>query len=157
MALVLLGVGILAIVAGVIINAHTYEDNLALTFIVIGVIAAFIGIVGTLICGILLTNTMYVDEKINMYEEENKKIEQEIADVVNRYIEHEAEVMNKTSEKIEPGDSIYVVLAYPELNASDLVAEQVKIYYANNNKIKEMKEEKINANIYRWWLYFGKE
>ena len=65
--------------------------------------------------------------------------------------------MNKTSEKIEPGDSIYVVLAYPELNASDLVAEQVKIYYANNNKIKEMKEEKINANIYRWWLYFGKE
>ena len=155
MTLVLLGVGILAIIAGVIINAHTYEDGLALTLIVIGVIVALIGVVGTLTCGILLTQNMYVDEKIEMYEEENKKIEQEIADVVNKYIEHEAEVMNKTSEKVEPGDSIYAVLAYPELNSSELVAEQIKIYYENNNKIKQLMEDKINIKIYKWWLYFG--
>lgn len=155
MALVLLSVGILAIIAGVIINAHTYEDGLALTLIVIGVIVALIGVVATLACGILLTDNMYVDEKIEMYEEENKKIEQEIADVVNRYIEHEAEVMNKTSEKIEPGDSIYAVLAYPELNSSELIAEQIKIYYENNSKIKQLKEDKINIKVYKWWLYFG--
>lgn len=155
MGLVLLGVGILAIIAGVIINVHTYEDGLALTLIIIGVIVALIGVVATLACGILLTDNMYVDEKIEMYEEENKKIEQEIADVVNRYIEHEAEVMNKTSEKIEPGDSMCVVLAYPELNSSELIAEQIKIYYENNNKIKELKEDKINIKVYKWWLYFG--
>ena len=155
MALVLLGIGIVAIIAGAIINAHTYEDGLALTLVVIGVIVALVGAVGTLTCGILLTNDMYIDEKIEMYEEENKKIEQEIADVVNRYIEHEAEVMNKTSEKIEPGASMCVVLAYPELNSSELIAEQIKIYYENNNKIKQLKEDKINITVYKLWLYFG--
>ena len=155
MTLVLLGVGILAIIAGVIINAHTYEDGLALTLIVIGVIVALIGVVATLVCGIFLTDGRYVDEKIEMYEEENKKIEQEIADVVNRYIEHEAEVMNKTSEKIEPGNSMSAVLAYPELNSSKLVTEQIKIYYENNNKIKQLREDKINIKVYKWWLYFG--
>ena len=155
MALVLLGIGILAIIAGVIINAHTFEDGLALTLIVIGVIVALVGAVGTLACGILLTNDMYVDEKIEMYEEENKRIEEEVANAVNAYVEHEAEVMNKTSEKIEPGDSMYVVLAYPELNSSELIAKQIKIYYENNNKIKQLKEDKINIKVYKWWLYFG--
>ena len=155
MALVLLGIGILAIIAGVIINAHTYEDGLALTLIVIGVIVALVGAVGTLTCGILLTDNMYVDEKIDMYEEENKRIEEEVANTVNAYLEHEAEVMDKTSEKIEPGDSMSVVLAYPELNSSKLIAEQIKIYYENNNKIKQLKEDKINIKVYKWWLYFG--
>jgi len=25
----------------------------------------------------------------------------------------------------------------------------------NNNKIKELKEEKIEVNMNKWWLYFG--
>ena len=33
--------------------------------------------------------------------------------------------------------------------------KQMDIYAENNTKIKELREELIDINSSRWWLYFG--
>lgn len=30
------------------------------------------------------------------------------------------------------------------------------IYTANNDKIRQLKEKKLNSQVSKWWLYFGK-
>ena len=37
-----------------------------------------------------------------------------------------------------------------------MVIKQMDIYTENNNKIKELKEQKLDYQIAKWWLYFGK-
>lgn len=45
---------------------------------------------------------------------------------------------------------------YPELKANELVMRQMDVYTANNDKIRQLKEEKLNSQVSKWWLYFGK-
>ena len=33
---------------------------------------------------------------------------------------------------------------------------QIDIYTANNDKIKQLKEQKLNNQVSKWRLYFGK-
>lgn len=33
--------------------------------------------------------------------------------------------------------------------------KEIDVYVKNNNKIKSLKEDKINYNADKWWLYFG--
>ena len=86
-----------------------------------------------------------------MYQEENTKIEQQIANVVCQYQQYETEIFIT----VAPEDSVSLVALYPELKSDKLVQEQINIYVANNEKIRELKEEQINGNVLRWWLYFG--
>ena len=58
--------------------------------------------------------------------------------------------------EVKPENYITLVSLYPELKADALVSKQIEIYISNNEKIKELKEFKINGSIYRWWLYFGR-
>ena len=37
-----------------------------------------------------------------------------------------------------------------------LIEKEIDLYEKNNKKIIELKEQKINEKIYKWWLYFGK-
>ena len=50
---------------------------------------------------------------------------------------------------------MFLVTLYPELKADTLVAKQIEIYTNNNQKIKELKEQKLYGKVYKWWLYFG--
>ena len=92
-----------------------------------------------------------MDEKIAMYQEENAYIENQIDMVVKQYQEYETDIF----ESANVDSPMVLVSLYPELKADTLVQEQIDIYVANNQKIKELKEKKINGNVYRWWLYFG--
>ena len=93
-----------------------------------------------------------LDAQIAMYQDENENIETQIGDMVKQYQEYETEIFTE----VKPESSIALVSLYPELKSDVLVQEQIKIHTANNQKIKELKEKKINGSIYRWWLYFGK-
>ncbi|MEG2101966.1 MAG: hypothetical protein RRY99_10720 [Flavobacterium sp.] len=94
----------------------------------------------------------YIDVKIQMYTEENKVIETRIDSLVEKYMNYESD----TYKELKDDDAIALVSLYPELKAGELVQKQIGVYMENNAKIKELKEEKINASISRWWLYFGK-
>ena len=92
-----------------------------------------------------------IDEKISMYQEENTKIEEDIDSLVKQYMDYES----STFKDIKAESSITLVSLYPKLKADELVKQQVEVYTSNNKKIKELKEEKINIPLYKWWIYFG--
>ena len=91
------------------------------------------------------------DEKIAMYEEENTKIEEQIAVVVKQYQEYEMGVFSD----VKADSAVTYVSLYPELKSDTLVQSQIEVYTANNEKIKELRERKIDYANVLWWLYFG--
>ena len=94
-----------------------------------------------------------IDAKIVMYQEENKKIEQDIDRIVQEYLEHEQD----TFSGLKPEDSsITLITLFPELKSDSLVQKQLEIYTKNNAQIKDLKEEKINLSTTKWILYFGR-
>ena len=40
--------------------------------------------------------------------------------------------------------------------SDEMIKQQIELYTSNNTKITELKEEKLNKTLYKWWIYFGK-
>lgn len=116
------------------------------------VIGAAVSIIAFVIVIVLFSNTMVIDDMIAMYTEENQNIENQIDVIVSKYMEYEG----STFESLKSDSSITLVSLYPELKADELVQTQIATYQSNNAKLKELKEAKINARVYKWWLFFGK-
>lgn len=93
-----------------------------------------------------------IDSKIAMYEEENESIEKSVDITVRSYMDYEA----STYQEIKDEDGINLVALFPELKSDTLVQKQIEVYVANNDKIKELKEEKIDLSKAKWKLYFGR-
>ncbi len=113
---------------------------------------AIVALIAFIFVACNLSEIMVIDEKIAMYTEENKNIEKQIDTIISEYMEYES----GTFEKLKSNSSITLVSLYPELKSDELVQSQIATYQANNAKLKELKELKINCHIYKWWLYFGK-
>lgn len=124
-----------------------------------GLIGVFLGIAPLAICIIAVigltvqvSNLSVIDQKVEMYEQENAKIEQQIETAVTAYQQHEKDVFTT----VKPNSYMQLISLYPELKSDTLVKAQIKTYQSNNKKIKELKEQAINGNVKRWWLYFGR-
>ena len=148
MILVILGISILLIVLGIILD----PDDL-------GIIPAGAGVIGFILSFIVMiflivgvSSLSVIDDKIAMYQEENTRIEEQISATVEQYQNYETEIFTE----VKPESSITLVSLYPELKSDTLVQKQIEVYTANNEKIKELKEQKISSSVKRWWLYFGK-
>lgn len=120
------------------INAFT------IIFIALVVLFCFLGIPGTI-------DSRYTDQKIQMYQEENEKIEEDVSVIITQYMEHENETFDMS--KIE--SSTVLIQMYPELKSNELVSKQIDIYNENNKKIKKLKLEKIKNQKAKFYLYFG--
>ena len=154
MILVILVLGILMAVGGTILYWKLDGDKDAIGTslqIIGGVIIAISTIISIILLISVITRTG-IDKKIAMYEEENTKIEQQIADVVTQYQEYEAGIFTE----VAPESAMTLVALYPELKSDTLVQSQIEVYADNNKQIKELKCKAINASVLRWWLYFGK-
>lgn len=108
-------------------------------------------------CGDLASLSI-TDQKIKMYEQENNNIQYSISEIVENYKDYEVESQTKSLENIKTQnlDVALVTQIYPDLKSNELVVKQIEVYSDNNNKIKQLKEEKLNKQIAKWWLYFGK-
>lgn len=120
------------------INAFT------IIFIALAVLFCFLGIPGTI-------DSRYTDQKIQMYQEENEKIEEDVNVIITQYMGHENETFDMS--KIE--SSTVLIQMYPELKSNELVSKQIDIYNENNKKIKKLKLEKIKNQKAKFYLYFG--
>lgn len=107
--------------------------------------------VAVILLVMLLIWSPKIDKKIALYEEENIKIETQIATVVNQYQEFEHSIIIEC----KPESAMTLVALYPDLKSDILVAKQIETYIANNDKIKELKEEKINQELIGWWFNFN--
>lgn len=153
MIIVILIVFIAIIASGAVIleKGDFSYDELGIGAMAFGFIGFLVALIVCLVLGINVSKLSTINAKIEMYQEENAKIEQQIADAVSEYQLFEKDVFSS----VKPESSIALVAVYPELKADSLVQKQIEIYISNNEKIKELKEEQISGDVLRWWLYFG--
>ena len=143
-ALIILGVGVALL--------FTWDcEALGGTMLAIGMILSIAVGIFAFVLACCCVDTFNVDKKIEMYETENAKIEEQMTLIVQNYMEHEQEVFGEITEK----NVMSYITLYPDLRSDSLVAKQMEIYYANYEKITKLKEEQIMAPLYRWWCYFG--
>ena len=115
-------------------------------------IGTLISFVAFAILCVLLSKGKTIEQRIEMYQEQNQKIEKSISDLVEKYMDYES----TTFSELSPDSTITLVSLYPELKSDTLVAQQCNLYMENNRKITELREGQINLSVYKWWLYFGK-
>lgn len=154
MILCILALGILMIILGIVLydKLDYGKDEIGTIFQIVGTVTTIISTMVAIVLLVCVLNRFNIEKKIALYEEENVKIEQQIADMVKQYQEYETGIFTEVS----PKDSITLVALYPELKSDILVQSQINVYVENNKTIKELKSSAINAPVYRWWLYFGK-
>lgn len=141
---------ILAVIVASISNV--YEHEMINFLSLLG--AVTIGVTEVIIIAVIIafmTNGITASEKIKMYQTENKKIENQIGELVKGYMDYESE----TYKNFKNESSITMVNLYPDLKSNELVQKQMNIYLTNNDKIKELNEKEIDTKIGKWLLYFG--
>lgn len=152
MIIVLLVIFVLLLIAGIICVANDLE-YVAATLITVSIVGLLVCTIVLIVLCVNVSQLKVIDQKIEMYQEENAKIEEQISDVVKQYQEYESGIF----AEVAPESAVTLVALYPELKTDTLVQKQVEVYLENNSKIKQMKETKINGSVNRWWLYFGGE
>ena len=116
-----------------------------------GIIGGIVSFITLIILLINVSGLKAIDAKIEMYQTENTNIESQIAECIGEYQKYETDIFTE----VAPNNAITLVTLYPDLKSDKLVSKQIEVYVANNEKIKELKEQKIMGNVYRWWVYFG--
>lgn len=145
MIIVVIGISFLL---GAFIIMIDGECDETLTIPVIGLLIK-LGVVLWLFSKIIQGRT--IDEKIEMYQDQNNEIEQKIEIVVKEYMKFE----NELYPELKSESYISLVSLYPDIKSDTLVAHQIELYESNNRKITKLKEQKIKIKEYKWWLYFG--
>ena len=109
-------------------------------------VAAFVLLMSVLIFTYNYYETItIVDQKIQLYTEQNKDIENKVGLVVDKYLEHEKD----TYATLKPKTKITLASTYPELQSNELVQQQIQLYNENNKNITNCKLQKIKAQFYR--------
>ena len=123
-------------------------------------IPRIIGVAGCAIFGVwTIWNVMCVasgfgiQEKIQIYEDQNTQIEQSIDAAVKAYCEHEQITYTQMSD----GAVALVAAAYPELASSELVKTQMDVWTSNSNELKDLKSKLVDFHRAQYFLYFGGE
>lgn len=147
MLIVLFVVGIILFVIGVCADDIDIGPIIGVPGILISLVSLTVGI----ILAISVSCNTVIDSELAMYTEENAAIEERIASVVDQYQEYETKIFTEVTTE----NALDIVMTYPELKSNDLVAQQIELYISNNEKIKELKTEKLYDSVKRWWLYFG--
>lgn len=126
-----------------------YEDYIIAGFVFAGLI---IEIIALICCISSLIGCRVIDKQIELYETQNKEIEEKVELVVKEYMEYEG----KTITEFKSESYITLINLYPDLKADDMIQQQINLYMDNNSTITHLKEKRIKKTIYKWWIYFGK-
>lgn len=152
MILLIFGICLLLVIGGCILDEKTGVDSDTCFGISgIGMVVGFFALVGLIVVSINVKSLSVIDSRIEMYEEENTHIEQQIADVVEQYQKYETDIFME----VAPESAVTMVSLYPELKSDSLVQAQIEVYAENNKTIKDLRDQQIKGDVYRWWLYFG--
>lgn len=148
---IIFGVTLLVFIIGAFMHDSYNWDEVGF---VLELLSGFAGIIEIIVAVVLMVSVSHlgvIDEKITMYQEENTKIENQIATLVTNYQNYEKDIF----DSVTADSAITLVQMYPELKSDTLVQSQIEIYIENNQHIKNLREDKINSSVSRWWLYFG--
>lgn len=150
---------LLAIALGLVLLAEIIDGSTNkfgfLTVVpgVLGAIFAIIFGIWTLWNIIVVASGFGIQEKIQIYEDQNTQIEQSIDAAVKAYCEHE----QITYVQMSDGAVALVAAAYPELASSELVKTQMEVWTSNSNELKDLKSDLVDFHRAQYFLYFGGE
>lgn len=150
---------LLAIALGLVLLAEIIDGStnkfgfLAVVPGVLGTIFAIIFGIWTLWNIIVVASGFGIQEKIQIYEDQNTQIEQSIDAAVKAYCEHE----QITYVQMSDGAVALVAAAYPELASSELVKTQMEVWTSNSNELKDLKSDLVDFHRAQYFLYFGGE
>ena len=150
---------LLAIALGLVFSAEIIDGStnkfgfLAVVPGVLGAIFAIIFGIWTLWNIIVVASGFGIQEKIQIYEDQNTQIEQSIDAAVKAYCEHE----QITYVQMSDGAVALVAAAYPELASSELAKTQMEVWTSNSNELKDLKSDLVDFHRARYFLYFGGE
>lgn len=146
-------IGLVLIIVGAVL-LHKSRGDMGCVTATLGGLCLVVSLAFTLAClGSIISAEKSCPQQIQMYEDENKKIEAQISEAVQVYLAHESEVYSNI--KLPDDSLVSVVAAIPELNSSQLISKQIEILESNNEKIKELKDKVAQLSESKWWLYFG--
>lgn len=135
-------------------------DNSNCKLCTIVAIPNIIGVAGCVIFGIwtiwnifVVASGFGIQEKIQIYEDQNTQIEQSIDAAVKAYCEHE----QITYVQMSDGAVALVAAAYPELASSELVKTQMEVWTSNSHELKDLKSKLVDFHRAQYFLYFGGE
>jgi len=134
------------------------NEDFAIVGLIVSIIATAITIIAIIFNAVQVSSLITIDKKIAMYKEENDNIQNSITTIVQNYMNYESNTYIESLKEIDTSnlDIMIATQIYPDLKANELVNKQIEIYQSNNNKIKELKEQKFDGEVAKWWLYFGK-
>ena len=113
MLILLLIISIICIIIGVI-----FDDGFDGLLMSVGIMCAVPIVVIILWLSTSLVDLTVIDEKIELYSNQNKDIENKVEVVVKQYMEHE----NKTFTELKTDESyITLVTLYPDLKSDKLI------------------------------------
>lgn len=164
MLIVLFIIFLILIIIGTIfckIGDENYSDGLACFGLIGTIIAVFceVVVIIEIFCNCSnISQLQIADRKIEMYQEENNNIQKSISTIVENYKKYEQNTYTESLKNIDIKNTNLIVLTqlYPDLKSNEMTNTQIQIYQDNNNKIKELKAQKLDKEISKWWLYFGK-
>lgn len=107
-----------------------------------------------IICGWFVIKSINIDDKIEMYTEQNQQIENQLEIAIEKYEGYEKNTYKDLKTNTEKADIVMLAQTFPELKSSKIVQKQADIYISNNYKIKSLKEEKINAKTCMFFICF---
>lgn len=143
-----LGICILAFIVACACARAFDSEGLAFLSVVLGV--ALVVILGFIFCfSADIKCAEVLENKIEMYEEENSEIESAITTLVVTYMDYEQATLESLKSE---GSLITLVNLYPELKSDELVQTQIDLYISNQQKIIELKEELIELGKKKVWL-----
>ena len=136
-----------------IICGKKAEEEIEYWWILFTVVLIVLSIIVGFIFIMLVVDYPYnIDQKLEMYAEENQNIEIKIKQTVQAYMNYEQETYK---DLIETADLQTIIMTYPELNSNELVKAEIETYKENNNKIKELKEKAIDKKVMGFWYFFN--
>lgn len=150
---------LLAIALGLVLLAEIIDGStnkfgfLAVVPGVLGAIFAIIFGIWTLWNIIVVASGFGIQEKIQIYEDQNTQIERSIDAAVKAYCEHE----QITYVQMSDGAVALVAAAYPELASSELVKTQMEVWTSNSSELKDLKSDLVDFHRAQYFLYFGGE
>lgn len=143
---------LLAIALGLVLLAEIIDGS-ANKFGFLAVVPGVLGSIFTIVFGIwtlwniiTVASGFGIQEKIQIYEEQNAQIEQSIDAAVKAYCEHE----QITYVQMSDGAIALVAAAYPELASSELVKTQMEVWTSNSHELKKMKSKLVDFNKARY-------
>lgn len=145
-------VGLIALVIGIVLYLKEYDwEETGVAIAWCGGIVLVVSLVAMAFVGANVATAHTIDEKITLYEQENRVIEEKVELSVSTYLEYEQETLTS----LTPENAGNFLFLYPELSADTMIKEQIATYQANYRAIVQLKVDKINVSKLKWWLYFG--